>query len=122
MGWTEERQARCLRILAEQSFETYLHPLEVLDAHPETPRAIIDYRALVAEPAKTIGEVYAALGLPLTPDFAARLEAEERSAGGHASKHPYSLERFGLDPGEIERRLAALFERQGWAREEESKS
>jgi len=116
MGWTEERQTRCLRVLAEQSFDTYLHPLEVLDAHPETPHARVDYRALVAEPAKAVADVYRALGLELTADFAARLEGEEKRASDHRSKHRYSLERFGLDADEIETRLGTLFERQGWER------
>ena len=43
-SWTLQHRderliAESLRILAEQSFHTYEHPLDVLTAHPETPSA-----------------------------------------------------------------------------------
>jgi hypothetical protein len=113
-GWDEPRMARSLGVLAEQSFHTYQHPLEVLAAHPETRHAIVDYRELVAEPKRVVAEVYEALGIPLTPAFAAVLDAEQQRARRHESGHSYSLEEFGLDKDAIERELAGLFERYHW--------
>ena len=67
LRWDEARQLRCLRILAEQSFETYRLPLEVLARHPETRSAIVDYRDAAADPAGTIERVYRELELPMSP-------------------------------------------------------
>ena len=50
----------------------------------------------------------------VSPELAAALDAEEQRAGGHETTHAYSLDEFGLDGGEIQRRLGALFERFGW--------
>jgi hypothetical protein len=114
-GWDEPRMARSLRVLAEQSFHTYKHPLDVLAKHPETRHAIVDYRDLVAEPKRVVGEVYEALGIPLTPQFAAVLDQEQARARKHESGHRYSLEEFGLDKDAIEQELAELFQRYGWS-------
>jgi hypothetical protein len=103
-----------LRVLAEQSFHTYRHPLEVLARHPETPHAIVDYAELVAEPKKVVERVYARLGLEMTAGFEATLAAAQERARTHATSHRYGLEEFGLDAGEIHARLADLFERFGW--------
>ena len=105
---------KSLGILAEMSFHNYTYPLEVLARHPETPRAIVDYRDLVARPRATLEQAYAELGLVVSPELAAALDAEEQRAGGHETTHAYSLDEFGLDGGEIQRRLGALFERFGW--------
>jgi hypothetical protein len=114
-GWGEERIARSLAVLAEQSFHTYEHPLQVLDRHPETRRAIVDYRELVSEPKRTVAAVYETLDLPLLPSYEALLDEEQKRARRHETGHRYSLSEFGLDGGAIETRLAPLFERYGWS-------
>ena len=113
-GFDPARQAECLRILAEQSFHTYRHPLEVLARHPETRSAIVDYRELVADPAATLESVHAALELPLDPAFLERLRETGRREQTHRSGHAYSLAEFGLDADAIRSGLADLFERFGW--------
>jgi hypothetical protein len=115
-GWDAPRMARSLGVLAAQSFHTYEHPLAVLAQHPETRHAIVDYRDLVAEPKRTVADVYAALGIERTPAFEAVLDAEQKRARKHESGHSYSLAEFGLDADAIERELAGLFERYGWSR------
>ena len=106
---------RSLAVLAQQSFHTYKHPLEVLAVHPETRHAIVDYRDLVAEPKRAVSEVYAALGIPMTPAYAAVLDGEQARAKRHETGHRYSLDEFGLDKDAIERELAELFARYGWS-------
>ena len=101
-----------LRVLAEYSFHNYQHPFEVLDAHPEVPRVVVDYRDLVANPAGTVKSIYAEFGLELTPDVEAKLAQEEGRP--YVSTHSYSLEEYGLEADEIRRRLAPLFDRYGW--------
>ncbi len=114
LGWDAERQQRCLKILADQSFHTYLYPLDVLARHPEIPHAVIDYRELVADPAASIEQIYRALGLAISPEYREVLLAEGKRARQHKSGHSYSLEKFGLDAGAIRDGLAELFERYGW--------
>jgi len=114
LGWDPERQTRCLQILASQSWHTYKHPLEFLDAHPEVKGAIVDYRDLTADPAATIEKLYQDLELPMSPAFREKLAGEARRELQHATRHTYSLAEFGLEPEAIRENLAGLFERFGW--------
>ena len=112
--WSDAEMQPSLRVLAEQSYHSYAYPLEVLARHPETPRAIVDYRDLVAEPKQGIERLYAELGFPMTPEYQALLEAEQRTARRHVPSNAYSLAEFGLREDEIRTRLADLFERFDW--------
>jgi hypothetical protein len=114
MGWEEARQRRCLEILARQSWHTYRHPLETLDAHPEIRHAVVDYRDLTRDPAASVEQIYADLGLPLTPEYRALLAGEGKRESRHETRHTYSLEEFGLEKDAIRTELADLFERFGW--------
>jgi hypothetical protein len=114
LGWDPERQQRCLAILADQSFHTYLYPLEVLARHPEVRHAVIDYRDLMADPAAAIEQIYRELGLSVSPAYREILLAEGKRARQHKSSHSYSLEKFGLDADAIRSGLAELFDRYGW--------
>ena len=116
-GWTEEDMQRSLRAIAEQSYESYTAPLDVLARHPETPQAVVDYRDLVSAPARTLRELCARLRLPVSPEFEKLLAREEARGTPHETGHRYNLEEFGLDGAEIETRLAGLFERFAWPRE-----
>jgi len=114
LGWEKERMRDCQRVLAEQSFHTYRHPLEVLERHPEVPRSILDYRDLMADPAASVEKVYRDLDIPMTEAYREVLRAEKKRARNHVSGHAYSLEEFGLDADAIRTRLADLFERYDW--------
>ncbi len=116
LKWPPDRVQRCLHIMAEQSFHTYRHPLEVVARHPETPSAVIDYRDLVEDPAAAMRRLYDELDLPMTAEYAATLAAESARARKHVSGHSYSLEEFGLDAGAIEDRLADLYVQWDWQR------
>ena len=112
--WNEDEMQRSLQVLAEQSIHTYRYPLEVLARHPETPHAIVDYAELVAEPGKVVEQVYRALSLPMTPEYAQILVGEERKARQHETTHAYDLAEFGLRADAIRAELADLFERFHW--------
>ena len=114
LDWDAERQQRCLAILAEQSFDTYRYPLEVLERHPEVPHAIVDYRDVVSDPESTLQRVYEQLGFSMGDDYREVLLSEGKRARKHKSAHAYSLEEFGLEAGAIHSRLADLFERYAW--------
>jgi hypothetical protein len=112
-GRDERLIAKSLRVLADQSFDAYLRPLDVLARHPEVRSAVVDYRELVAHPEATMRRIYRELGLDLGPVAAKAFEAAG-AGGGHESAHRYSLQEFGLDPREIHTRLAGLFEQYRW--------
>ena len=120
VGWklqgnlSQERVRESNKVMTGLSYETYLHPREVLARHPETPRAIIDYRRLTTDPKGCIEDVYRDLGLDITPAYAAFLEAEAARTRRHETEHRYSLAEFGLDDEDIRLRLAPLFEEFHW--------
>jgi hypothetical protein len=114
VGCRRETIGRELRVLGELSFDYYTYALEVLDRLPAERCAVVMYEDLVERPAKTIEEVYARLGLRLSPAFAEQLAEEERHSRAHRSEHVYSLEEYGIARAEIRERLAPLFERFGW--------
>lgn len=117
-GRDEQLIAKSLRVLADQSFDAYLRPLDVLAEHPEVRSVVVDYRELVAHPEATMRRIYRALELDLGP-VAAKAFAAAGAGGGHETAHRYSLEEFGLDPQEIHTRLAELFEQYRWDTEGE---
>jgi len=111
-GRDDDLIGESLRILADQSFDSYSHPLEVLARHPEIRSCVVDYRDLVGQPAATMSRVYDELDLDMPPALAAAIGASRGQ--GHETTHRYSLEEFGLDPQAIHLRLAALFDQFGW--------
>ena len=115
-GWNEQDMFRSLRILAEQSYETYTAPLEVIANHKEIRSAIVDYRELVDDTRNTVQKVYAELELPISAEFQKILGEEGARSGRHETTHRYSLEEFGLSKDEIHSELEDLFERFQWPR------
>lgn len=106
---------RALAAQVEISIDTYLHPLAVLAARPETKRALIDYAELSAAPRRAVEKMYAALGLDVTPEFAAVLAAEDARARKHETRHRYSLAEFGLRDEALRERIGnELFAQFGW--------
>jgi len=114
LGWDEQMQAQTLKILADQSWHTYLHPIEALDAHPATKGAIVDYRDLTSDPAATIERLYQDLDLPMSDEYREVLAGEGKRERKHDAKHEYSLEEYGLEADAIHQELGGLFERFGW--------
>ena len=106
-----------LRILADQSFDAYCHPLDVLARHPEIRSCIVDYRDLVEQPATTMAPGVRRTGPGHAPAVAAAVSSSRGQ--GHETTHRYSLEEFGLDPQAIHLRLATLFDQFGWSNEGE---
>lgn len=109
-----ERIEKSTREMVNLSFESYLHPLQVLERYPNTPYAIIDYRELTSAPKATIEKVYEHLGMNMSATYSQFLSAEEERTRKHETTHTYSLAEFGLDDTEIYDRLAPLFQRFNW--------
>jgi omega-hydroxy-beta-dihydromenaquinone-9 sulfotransferase len=109
-----ERIKKSTREMVSLSLESYLYPLQVLERHPNTPYAIIDYRELTSSPKATIEKTYNDLGINITSAYSQFLRLEEERTRKHETTHTYSLAEFGLDDTEIYDHLAPLFERFNW--------
>jgi len=114
LGWDEDRQKQCLQILADQSWHTYHHPLDTLEANPKIRSAVVDYRDLTADPAASIEQLYRELDLPMSDEYRELLASEGKRARDRKNRHVYSLSEFGLEAGAIHAELATLFERFDW--------
>lgn len=109
---SQKHMRESFRSFVESSYHYYQHPLDVLEAHPEVPSAIVDYRDLVTNPAGTMLRVYDELEIDMVAAQEKALSDEKGRE--YRSGHNYSLEEFGLEPGDIRRHLAPLFDRFGW--------
>jgi hypothetical protein len=119
--WDEAKINGSLRVLLQTSFHSYTYPDQVLARHPEVPHAVVDYRDLVAQPKRTVEQVYAQLGFSVSPEFSKALVIEEERAKAHESTHRYSLEEFGLTSDVIHGALAQFFARYEWREELETR-
>ena len=115
-GWSETQYEPSLAALTEISFAHFTHPPKVLALHPNTPRVVVDYRALTQDPAASVRAVYQALGIELSPEYAAWLDAQGEKARKHQSTFEYSLGEFRLQRAEIEARLSEFYDRYQWPR------
>ncbi len=113
-GWGKEDYARSLDLLLETSFESFHNPARQLAAHPDTPRAVVDYRELTAHPRETVHAAYRALGMTVNPEFDAFLQANAEREKSHHSKFEYSLGDYALSRELLEERLADFYARYAW--------
>jgi hypothetical protein len=117
-GRDERLVAESLRVLADQSIDSYTDPLKVLARHPEIRACIVDYRRLIEQPEAMMRQIYSDLELDLSPAAAQEFQAAG-TRDRHETAHRYSLDEFGLDPAEIRTRLTALFDQYQWDAEGE---
>ncbi len=113
-GNTSQSMQNSTRVMINLSYESYLHPLTVLERYPSTRFAIIEYSSLISAPKATMEAVYSDLDIPITTKFATFLDAAQEKSRKHESTHTYSLAEFGLDDHEIYNQLAPLFTRFNW--------
>ena len=121
-GWTREDYLPSLREMTEVCFESFDLPRQALASHPDTPQCFVDYRDLTSSPAQTVKDVYAALGLDVSPQYADYLKAQEEREKSHASHFEYSVEDYEVGPVEIETRLASHYEIYRWPRTSEAEA
>ncbi len=113
-GWQPEQYRESLRVMTEISFESIRHPREVLAGHDQA--VFVDYRKLVAEPRDTVHEVYAALGLTVSPSFDAYLRAQQDRERNHQSRFTYNIDDYAVSVDDIEGELSELFDEYQWPR------
>lgn len=96
------------------------HAIEVRSAEPHPGAIFYDMHFLdfVADPFAEIERIYAALGLPMTPEGSARMRAfiADNPKGKHGI-HRYAPEEFGVEPAAVRRAFRTYMERFGLAPE-----
>lgn len=102
------------RRLAQMCFAYYRHMLAHQDRIGSDNLTIVRYDELVKDPKAVVEQLYAWLGLELTPDYRARLEAFTARQRGYRSKHQYSLEQFGLSEEWVRAQIPEVFEAFGF--------
>jgi hypothetical protein len=97
----------------------YSYPLEQLEKVPPHQYMVVKYDDLVADPERTVTEIYRHFGFEMTPAFARVLHEEAERARAFQSRHDYSLEEVGLERQEILDRCGDIFERFGFDTQEQ---
>ena len=87
--------------LLEMAGHWYQYPMERLAYWPDNRYAIVRYDDLIADPHATTSDLYARLGLEISPAFAERLREECVKSRAYRSEHTYSLSQYGLTPTDI---------------------
>jgi len=90
----------------------YRYPLEALEGKAaESSYAIVKYDDLVAAPKQTVSDIYAGLGMTISPQVAAALDREAEKARGYKSKHTYSLGDMEFTREDVIAEYRDIFER-----------
>ena len=115
-GWTRDDYAKSLRELTKVSFESFRHPREVLQRHPETPQIVVDYRQLVAQPRDTVLDIYRIFDLAVRPEYDRYLLSKQERERAHRPGFEYSIDDYELSVEEIESELSVFFDDYHWPR------
>ena len=106
-----------LRRLAQVGFDYYRVSMRLMDDLPKERFRVVRYDDLIADPKRTIQDVYDWLDLPITEAFEAELDFALDAQRSYESQHDYSLEAFGLSRAEVYRELREVFDRFGFKRD-----
>jgi hypothetical protein len=97
------------RALARLSIDYYRYALHCRKFIPADQFITIRYDDLVADPRKTIEELYLRLGLDVNESFRDQLEAQLTTQRSFTSHHRYALAQFGLSEEEVFTELKDIF-------------
>ena len=101
--------------LFKNSGAFYRYPLEALEGNaPESSYAIVKYDDLVSDPKQTVADIYAGLGMTISPRYAAALDRAAEKAAGYKSQHAYSLGDTGFTREDVVAEYRDIFERFGF--------
>lgn len=114
LGIETDHAGAAQRALVDGCIRDYDYALEVLEELPPERFAFVQYTDLVADPKATVEKVYERLQISISPSFEKHLAAEGRRQKRYRSANAYSLEEFGIDQRELEKKLEPLIERFGF--------
>jgi len=98
------------RAFARIAMDYYLECFEFGAKLPDDRYVRVRYEDLTRDPKGSVERVYEHFGLEPSPAFLERLTREAATAARYRSVHHYELSDFDLDPAEIHRVLAPVFD------------
>ena len=101
-------------VMREQAKHWYLYPHQYLKKLPANQYVMVRYQDLVADPQKTIENIYQRFGIEMNEDYQRILHLESEKAKQFKSKHHYTLGKMGLNSQEIEKEFDSAFEEYGF--------
>ncbi|MGA9871418.1 MAG: sulfotransferase [Rhodococcus sp. (in: high G+C Gram-positive bacteria)] len=108
-GWSDLFRGNVIGRTQVDLWERGLHTFADARAKADSTQFYdVDYHDFVADPLNTVSQVYEYFGLDLNPDAQLNMAAmhNESRSGKRRPAHKYTLEDFGLDGDEIDRRFA----------------
>jgi hypothetical protein len=111
LGIESDHADAAKRALIDGCIHDYYYALEVLGELPPERYAIVQYTDLVSDPKTVVERVYQRLQLSLSTAFEEHLTAEGARHKRYRSSNTYSLEEFGIEPQELEKKLEPLIQR-----------
>ena len=96
----------------------YEYPLQMLDQADPARVLILRYDDLVADPERTVREIYRKFDYKISPDFERALITESEKSKRYSSNHSYSLEEMGITKARLLQEFGAVYERFGFKRPE----
>jgi len=101
--------------LAEANVDNYRSMAELSGELPLDRQFLVDYEALCRDPKGVVEAIYARFGYSIDAAFEAFLEREQAAAARFVSGHDYDPEGQGPGRARLQRELAHLYARFGWA-------
>ena len=89
----------------------YEHLTHQLPKMPDERHAFVTLNELKERLGDTVRQIYDKLGWTMSPAFQTFLQMEDERARKYSSKHKYTLEMFELEPDDISREFAYVYER-----------
>lgn len=115
-GWNQAQYQKGLAAMTQISFDSYKLPARTLAQNHNTPHCFVDYRNLTSSPKEAVEQVYEALGLDVSEDYASYLASQEQREKKHKSKFKYDLKYYAVTPSEIETELEEFYQQYNWPR------
>ena len=97
----------------EHSKHWYTYPHQYLKQLPRDQYMRIRYKDLVADPEKTIKDIYKQFGFEISPEYEQILRTEAEKAKSYKSRHKYSLAKMGLSPRRIQKEFKSIARHHG---------
>ena len=109
-----------IQALKRLGYDYYRYALECRKEIPEDQFITIRYEDLVANPKKTILNLYGRLGMPVSEAFEAKLDEAMATQREYESPRTVDLEFFGVSREEVRTELHEVFEAFGYDTPEEA--
>lgn len=92
----------------------YEYPLQMLDQADPDRYLILRYDDLVADPERTVREIYRKFGYKISPDFERALVTESEKSKRYSSNHTYSLEEMEITKSRLLQEFGTVYKRFGF--------